>query len=111
MMTMNTFNLTLIQKLYCIFVLYEMHDTKYKYQVSIRGLVSKPPRPGTGPRPIVLVALLYRALLPNPILESPLLLNLCLLFDMRRKNFQCIFPENFQCFFVNIILLNITILH
>jgi len=26
-----------------------MHDTKYKFQVSIRGSVSKPPWPGTGP--------------------------------------------------------------
>jgi len=32
-----------------------MRDTKYKFQVSIRGPVSRPPRPGTGPRPIVWV--------------------------------------------------------
>jgi len=35
-----------------------MHDTKCKFQVSIRGPVSKAPRPGTGPRPIVWVALI-----------------------------------------------------
>jgi len=34
-----------------------MHDIKYKFQVSIRGPVNKHPRPGSGPRTIVWVAL------------------------------------------------------
>jgi len=43
--------------MYYIFILYGLHDTKYKVQLSIRGPVSKPPRPGTGPPPIVWVTL------------------------------------------------------
>ena len=36
-----------------------MHYTEYKFLVSIRGPVSKPLQPGTGPRTIVWVALRY----------------------------------------------------
>jgi len=37
-----------------------MHDKKFKFQLYARGPVSKPPQPGTGPRPIVWVALIYK---------------------------------------------------
>lgn len=40
-----------------IHVMYGMYDIKLKYQVSIRGPATKSPRPSTGPRTIVWVAL------------------------------------------------------